>query len=923
MFQKGKHWKMRRAFGAAPVPVDLVEERRLSPHPPLRVESKEGQLLLLGFCGLLLEVSKTPSREPPNERASLPQGGPALLFEPAAAAAATAAANSTAAAAAAAAAPPGLQRFRSSAAAPAATATTPAATATTPAAPAAAGTAGTAAAARLLHSLLQLMDLAELQQDGSLLLLRSRNAAHICCCCSSAESGSRDFEIVFFNVTRSQGLKAAAAAAAAADPAAAAPPQETPTGATGAAAGTAPTCAAAAAPAAAAIPTRPSNQDESDASQATVVLELLSQEQHQQQQAQRWQQQRKQLLVDVDCGDIEDLATSASAPQQQVPCSSSSSGIEGLIVKFSGPLLEAKKAFLSATDLSAQVWCERQLEWYLRTKTKKKQTFAMKEGIEQHAAIEERFHVFWPVQVEQPQDLFGFKVLNSLQQLLQLLRRGCCREVYLLVDATAAAAGSSSSSSGGDGVLLRGIVDELSLVVYSYMLKSLRQQDEQQLQQLLLRLSTAEGSDLLLPFESPLLLEALQYTQQQLQHIHCSNRYCSSTSSSNSSGTSSSNDSSEPRTLVAAMLLLLQLLQLLPPPADEMHIVYECQGEEFAREAVPFKLQNFLFSFERLLAWWKGQVPTEGIGSSEKWKCRFCDFVSVCELTPLNEEERRDAAEKLKQQQQQEEELLLLLQRQQQQQQQVQQQLEQDVQPLKQIEGQQQQQQHLDQKENEQQQQAEEDLGRLKQQQQKQQQQHAAGAKELLRPQLVDNGLVAALQVARRSSHLKSLFNQPQQQRQQNQQQNEQQQGLSSSSAPVAPFLGVRERANSLLKGDLQTAAARAAAATSAAATAAASAPAATAASAPAATAASAPAATAASAPAATAAQLLRRGWPAASLPESASLPAQKLLPPTPRKQQQPQQQKRQQRLQQQDSQSKRRAGKITDFFATQPPKLS
>ena len=115
-----------------------------------------------------------------------------------------------------------------------------------------------------------------------------------------------------------------------------------------------------------------------------------------------------------------------------------------------------------------------------------------------------QFHLYWPLEVTHAQDVstpdaaaaaaaavaadvtaaasavccsfvlfpllqfVGFRLLNSLQQLLQLLRRGCCREVYLLANPNPAApcsSSSSSSSSSSGEILLRGIMDELSLVV--------------------------------------------------------------------------------------------------------------------------------------------------------------------------------------------------------------------------------------------------------------------------------------------------------------------------------------------------------------------------------------------------------------------------------------------------------------------------
>ena len=113
-----------------------------------------------------------------------------------------------------------------------------------------------------------------------------------------------------------------------------------------------------------------SSPDGADTSQATFLLSRLRQDEHEQQQQQRRQQ---------ECSDIEDIAAAAGSIPSS-PCSSNSRNVGGLELKYMGPLLARKHWFLSATDFSSQVWCDRQTELLIRTDTKRRITTAMRQG---------------------------------------------------------------------------------------------------------------------------------------------------------------------------------------------------------------------------------------------------------------------------------------------------------------------------------------------------------------------------------------------------------------------------------------------------------------------------------------------------------------------------------------------------------------
>ncbi|KEP62684.1 UNVERIFIED_CONTAM: hypothetical protein HHA_215550 [Hammondia hammondi] len=99
------------------------------------------------------------------------------------------------------------------------------------------------------------------------------------------------------------------------------------------------------------------------------------------------------------------------------------------------------------------------------------------------------------------------------------------------------------------------------------------------------------------------------------------------------------------RYLVLESLLgsLQKELQRLPPLWKDVHVVYECEGEEFAREKIPFHAASVEYSLQDLTSWWRGLRPAEAVQVSEKWKCRSCHFLADCDATPLGEDERATA----------------------------------------------------------------------------------------------------------------------------------------------------------------------------------------------------------------------------------------------------------------------------------------
>eukprot|EP00382_Lankesteria_abbotti_P000867 CAMPEP_0113845714 /NCGR_PEP_ID=MMETSP0372-20130328/912_1 /TAXON_ID=340204 /ORGANISM="Lankesteria abbotti" /LENGTH=597 /DNA_ID=CAMNT_0000814791 /DNA_START=65 /DNA_END=1858 /DNA_ORIENTATION=+ /assembly_acc=CAM_ASM_000359 len=289
--------------------------------------------------------------------------------------------------------------------------------------------------------------------------------------------------------------------------------------------------------------------------------------------------------------------------------------------------LEVKKNKLSATDFSAQLWCEKQLELTILT-GKRRETEAMRSGTARHEILENADHETVEVEVDTAEESLGFRLLNTCILLQKLLQEGKSRELWVF-------------GVVENEILVRGIIDEvhirrdprnrngelvlvdtktrrqrtepsaaqkrtsaMQLSIYQWIVGELRQGRGQF--ESLFRLYEVDPA---MPFTHELLApySNLEGLAAQFQELFCR----------------------------------------LPPLKKSMQIAYEHEGEEFCRADVEYNEAGFAYSFQDLLQWWSGQRPTEVLLQCEKWKCRFCDFVgNECTESPLDADEIEGILEK-------------------------------------------------------------------------------------------------------------------------------------------------------------------------------------------------------------------------------------------------------------------------------------
>ncbi|SCM04533.1 exonuclease V, mitochondrial, putative [Plasmodium chabaudi adami] len=273
-----------------------------------------------------------------------------------------------------------------------------------------------------------------------------------------------------------------------------------------------------------------------------------------------------------------------------------------------------KKNKLSITDLSAQLWCEQQLELVLTT-GKRKETEAMKLGIKRHEVLEKEDHIIIDVEVNTREESLGYRLLNTITLLGQLYECKKAREVWVFGIVR--------------NYVLRGIIDELRIEYdrvskREYLIisdtKTRKEKKEPSLAQKKTSAIQVQTYCLLLQH-----LKCGKTDYQKLFEIYeCDPNF----------------EFTDPNLVKYKNLTNLakevnRLFLKLPKIKEEMEIVYEHQGVEFSRNHIPYFYDSTLYTINILLDYWDGKRSSDVVEDSDKWKCKFCDFVKNCVRCPL------------------------------------------------------------------------------------------------------------------------------------------------------------------------------------------------------------------------------------------------------------------------------------------------
>lgn len=272
---------------------------------------------------------------------------------------------------------------------------------------------------------------------------------------------------------------------------------------------------------------------------------------------------------------------------------------------------------IAVTDLSAQLWCEKQLEFVLEKG--RKETEEMRTGKDRHRELHEEIAVLVKVEPKTLVDSIALRLHNAQVGLKRLIITGMTREVPLF--------GKINS------LFLMGITDELSLKknqLYALDTKT-RQRNSM----------PSEAQKRTTRFQLMLYNKLIQdlvskkFTTEDLLNFY------GFTSSDRISDDLKEQINKIENKIEPNIKKLcnetFSLFQKLPIPEKTMKIRYESQQnkqligvDEFNFDVASFQRDcNFVEEF------WLGKRKAIPVGINNAWKCNYCEFYDICEVKPI------------------------------------------------------------------------------------------------------------------------------------------------------------------------------------------------------------------------------------------------------------------------------------------------
>lgn len=271
---------------------------------------------------------------------------------------------------------------------------------------------------------------------------------------------------------------------------------------------------------------------------------------------------------------------------------------------------------IAVTDLSAQLWCEKQLEFALERG--RKETAEMKAGKDRHRKLHEEVAVLVKVKPKTFVDTVALRLHNAQVGLKRLIINGMTREIPLF--------GKINS------LFVMGITDELYLKEgHLHILDTkTRQRDSM----------PTEAQKRTTKFQLMLYNKLIQnliskkFTIEDLLSFY---GFKASDNISNDFKKQINDIGDEIEPNIGQLCdETFKLFQRLPCPERLMQIRYEYQQnkkligkDEFSFDDSAFNRDcNFVEEF------WLGKRKAIPVGINNSWKCNFCEFNDICEDKP-------------------------------------------------------------------------------------------------------------------------------------------------------------------------------------------------------------------------------------------------------------------------------------------------
>ncbi|XP_047315241.1 exonuclease V, chloroplastic [Impatiens glandulifera] len=289
------------------------------------------------------------------------------------------------------------------------------------------------------------------------------------------------------------------------------------------------------------------------------------------------------------------------------------------------PLLHRfrRKRGLSVTDFTKTEWCEKQMEFSLHL-GKPEMNKAMKAGIARHAVLEEEVLKRVDVHVKTTEDKWALKFFNFIVGANQLLLDGMTRELPIIglmeEDVWVVGVIDEIRLSTTEGEKYPMLVDTKTRVQAT--LPAFPQQRNGRLQLMCYKLLWDNLATKDFPWKKFFDFYALDSTSLLSEDIR--------------KNTTMSGFPAE--TLDDLTRYFQNTCCTLLPASDQLLLRYELQEDNslLFEDTFGYDSDWLKSQIKKCLEFWKGEREANYVPKEERWKCRYCQYASVCSVNSVD-----------------------------------------------------------------------------------------------------------------------------------------------------------------------------------------------------------------------------------------------------------------------------------------------
>ncbi|XP_007015476.2 PREDICTED: exonuclease V, chloroplastic [Theobroma cacao] len=275
---------------------------------------------------------------------------------------------------------------------------------------------------------------------------------------------------------------------------------------------------------------------------------------------------------------------------------------------------------LSVTDLTAADWCEKQLEFALHF-GKRKINKAMKAGRARHLKLEEEVVKKVKVRVQSVEDTWAIKFINFVTGATQLLFEGLTRELPLI--------------GFVEGVWLVGVIDEIRMSEKGSGRNPILVDTKTRVRDSLPSKPQRRNGRFQLMCYKYLwdTLVADSFPSRQFFNFFSLNpNYILSEDIREKTA----NSGFPTKTLDDIVGYYRNTCSMLPPSQDQLLLRYELQKDQsvLGEDQFAYDPDWLKKQIQGSLEFWLGEREASYTPEEERWKCRYCQFASVCPGNP-------------------------------------------------------------------------------------------------------------------------------------------------------------------------------------------------------------------------------------------------------------------------------------------------